>query len=238
MRTAAWKQAKKGTWQRAILRECLDLIRIVAGWLSRIGERHNQQWLIYNPVLFLFFFGRSIADAPGVIKVVEEVFPEAQTFLDVGAGSGGFAAEVKRTGRQITACEYNKIGRWFSRLQGVDSHPFDLNASPAAPAVTGRFDLAYSFEVGEHLPPELGERMVAFIAEHARQVVFTAAIPGQGGMGHINEQPPEYWVELFTAAGMDFDEALTARIRQRFDEEKLAPWFAKNAIVLRSRASD
>ncbi|HEX3803725.1 MAG TPA: methyltransferase domain-containing protein [Solirubrobacteraceae bacterium] len=210
------------------------MIRIVAGSLSRLGERYDQQWLIYNPVLFLFFFGRSIADAPGVVKVVEEVFPEAQTFLDVGAGSGGFAAEVKRTGRRITACEYNKVGRWFTGLQGVVSHPFDLNASSPAPDVTGKFDIVYSFEVGEHLPPELGRRMVAFIAEHAHQVVFTAAIPGQGGMGHVNEQPPEYWVELFTDAGMQFDEALTSQVRERFHQERLAPWFEKNAIVLRA----
>jgi SAM-dependent methyltransferase len=225
--------AQKGTWQRAILRWGLHLISAAATRITRFGERYQVEWLIYNPLLFLYFFGRSLSDAPGVIRVLESAFPEARRYLDVGAGSGGFAAQVKRAGHSIVACEYNWMGRWFTERLGVESHAFDLSHADPAPGVKGRFDIAYSFEVAEHLPRELGVRLVEFMGMHADIVVFTAAVPGQGGMGHINEQSPDYWIQRFRDTGLELDDAVTARVRSGFQREAVADWFGSNAIVLR-----
>jgi hypothetical protein len=226
------QEVRKGTLLRRFLRAGLQIIRYAATGLTRVGERYGFDWLIYNPLLFLYFFGRSYADAPGVVRAIDSCFPEARRCLDVGAGSGGFAARLSK-GRNVVACEYNGMGRWFTKLQGVESHPFDLTQAEPAPAVHGPFDLAYSFEVAEHLPAEIGQRMVEFMAGCAPAVLFTAAIPGQGGMGHVNEQPPEYWIQRFEAVGMIYDEKMTREVRGKFEEERVAAWFATNAIVLR-----
>jgi hypothetical protein len=92
------------------------------------------------------------------------------------------------------AYEYTRLGRLIARLHGI--RPFDL----AQPVVVepAKCDLAYSFEVAEHLPPELGNRLVAFLAASAPTVVFTAAPPGQGGSGHVNEQERPYWVRALS----------------------------------------
>jgi len=177
--------------------------------------------------------GRSLADAPGVVRVLEELFPRAERYLDAGAGSGGCAAWLNQRGHAVVACEHSSMGRWLTRCLGVASERFDLTQSAPAPAVVGRFDIAYSFEVAEHLPEALGQRLVEFIADRSDCVVFTAAVPGQGGMGHVNEQPPEYWVERFRASGLELDELLTERARSGFRREAVADWFANNAIVLR-----
>jgi hypothetical protein len=187
--------------------------------------------LIYNPLTFVFFLGASLANAPGVMGAIRNLAPEARRYVDVGAGSGGFAATARRRGIDVEACEHSRLGRFFIRLLRVPVSSFDLARSP--PASLGRgFDLAYCFEVAEHLPAPLGDRLVRFLADLAPLVVFTAAQPGQGGTGHINEQPPAYWIERFEAAGLRYEDGLTQELRAAFRRAEVAPWFPKNVLVL------
>ena len=70
----------------------------------------------------------------------------------------------------------------------------DLNR----PCSLGRkFDLALSLEVAEHLRPESADQFVNTLVGLAPKVVFSAAIPYQGGYRHHNEQWPDYWAEVF-----------------------------------------
>jgi hypothetical protein len=67
-------------------------------------------------------------------------------------------------------------------------HSFEINE---------KFDLAMSLEVAEHLPKESAEKFIKELTLLSDVVLFSAAIPGQGGTHHINEQYPEYWAEIF-----------------------------------------
>jgi hypothetical protein len=184
-----------------------------AGWvLSGVGTRVGIGALTYNPVVFEFFHSTATADAPAVIDAIRTEFPDARAWADVGAGTGAFAAEVKRSGLDVEACEHGRPGRRRARRQGVDSKPFDLAKVPPA-QLSGPFDLAYCFEVAEHVPPGLGNQLVGFLAGLAPIVVFTAAPPGQGGIGHINEQPAPYWIERFEAEEKTFDPAATKALK-------------------------
>jgi hypothetical protein len=130
------------------------------------------------------------------------------------------------------ALERSRAGRVMATLQRVPSAPFDLR-DPAPPQRCG--DLAYCFEVAEHLPPDLGDRLVTFLAASAPIVVFTAAHPGQGGYGHVNEQPPSYWTERFRTAGMEPSLDETAALKRAFRSNGVqAPWFDENALVFRA----
>ena len=64
-----------------------------------------------------------------------------------------------------------------------------------------RFDVALSLEVAEHLPARTAAAFVRTLVGLASAVVFSAAVPGQGGIHHINEQWPWYWKELFGREG-------------------------------------
>ena len=200
--------------------------------LSLLGEKLNIHWLIYNPIHFMHFHEQAMENAPGVMRALAQVFPQAQRYLDVGAGSGGFAAVAQRQGRMVVACEHNAKGRKLAEKQGVDCRPFNLMEDPPA-RVDGPFDLAYCFEVAEHLPPELGEKLVRFIAGAAPLAVFTAAHPGQGGTGHINEQPKSYWIERFETAGMRHNPELSQRVAAAFRAEGVpGTWLIENVVVL------
>jgi hypothetical protein len=86
--------------------------------------------------------------------------------------------------------------------------------------------------VAEHLPPELGDALVAFLGGLGPRVLFTAAAPGQGGQGHINEQPREYWIDRFAACGMQYLPGETDRIRAALCQHlSHGRWIADNALV-------
>jgi len=64
-------------------------------------------------------------------------------------------------------------------------------------------------------------------------VLFSAAVPGQGGEHHVNEQPPEYWRSLFAERGYDCFDFLRARLRDRSD---VRPWYRYNTLIYANSA--
>jgi hypothetical protein len=94
-----------------------------------------------------------------------------------------------------------------------------------------RYDLAISLEVAEHLPPEAAAGFVASLTRAAPVVAFSAAIPGQGGRGHVNEQWPAYWAELFARHGYEPVDALRPLL---WDDPGVEWWYAQNVVVFAS----
>lgn len=88
------------------------------------------------------------------------------------------------------------------------------------------WDLAICLEVAEHLPSESAEPLVAGLAQ-AGTVLFSAATPGQPGVGHINCQPHDYWHGLFAAHGM-----VPEFIGDKFTEP-VADFYRRNMFLYR-----
>lgn len=199
--------------------------------LSRFGERHQVSWLTYNPLQLRAYHHMALTDAHAVMGAIIDIFPWVERLADIGAGSGAFAGEAMRLGKEVEACEYALAGRLYARYQRVKSRRFDLTCDPPA-RLRGQFDLAYCFEVAEHCPPTLADPLVAFLSQVAPIVVFTAARPGQGGLGHVNEQEPGYWIERFNRKGMPFSVALTHGLRMAFGRHRVtSSWFFENLMV-------
>jgi glycosyltransferase involved in cell wall biosynthesis len=206
-------------------------IELAGHRLAELGERRACASLIYNPVIIWGYHKLARRDADPTITAIADLFPGAQTYLDVGAGGGAFAAAVSRRGLDALALERSAIGRLLTRRQGVKAKRFDLSHGHCQPP--GAFDLAYCFEVAEHMSPELGDRLVDYLARSAPIVIFTAARPGQGGYGHINEQPAEYWITRFAAHDLIADTALTTRLQQLLVARGVAAsWLITNILVL------
>lgn len=103
--------------------------------------------------------------------------------------------------------------------------------------VDREFDLAVSLEVAEHLPAHAAATVVDSLVGLSPVVLFSAAIPFQGGWHHVNEQWPDYWVRLFDERGY----VLVDCIRQRiWDNAKVIWWYAQNMLlfVRRDRLSE
>ena len=122
-----------------------------------------------------------------------------RSVLDVGCGLGTWLAVAQELGaKDISGIEGAWLDRKLARIPPeriatLDlEQPFDLGR---------RFDLAISLEVAEHLSPAAAEGFIASLARHADAVLFSAAIPLQGGHHHVNEQFPDYWEKIFGAHG-------------------------------------
>jgi hypothetical protein len=203
--------------------------------LNSFGAKHGINWLVYNPIQMYAYHRLAHEAAPGTISAIRGTSPTVRSLVDVGAGSGAYAAEARRQGLLARACEHSLFGRLHARLQGVKSYSLDLGRTPPS-ALAGPFDLAYCFEVAEHLPPELGERLVEYLSTLAPVVVFSAAHPGQGGRGHINEQPPEHWIRSFARHGFDLDAMSTSVFRERLSQQVGAPdWLLQNTLYFSRR---
>ena len=206
------------------------------GWASvgaveSLGEKLGSQALLYNPLVFTWYHRVALANAPAVVQTFELIFPRAHRCIDIGAGTGTYAAALRHRGFEAVACERSRVGRLYARRQGVPCVPFDLSREPPAQVAEG-FDLAYCFEVAEHVPPESAARLVGFVATQAPVAVFTAAPPGQGGTGHVHERPKGYWITQFARAGMRYRPDVSEAVSSAFARHgATAPWLIANVMV-------
>lgn len=92
-----------------------------------------------------------------------------------------------------------------------------------------KFDLAICLEVAEHLKPESAENLVAFLTNLADAVLFSAAIPHQGGLNHINEQWPDYWQALFEQQGFEFHDLIRPVI---WNDSQIKWWYRQNIFLI------
>jgi len=91
----------------------------------------------------------------------------------------------------------------------------------------GMFDLVICLEVAEHLKPYRAEPLVEYLCSLSDYVLFSAAIPYQGGQGHINEQWQSWWAEWFYKQGYG-QVPLPPEMRDNPDIEL---WYRQNMVM-------
>jgi SAM-dependent methyltransferase len=145
------------------------------------------------------FFDRltddSLQSARVVVPLIQELVA-AKKVVDIGCGRGAWLRVFLEHGA-TEVMGYDGEYVEASKLL-IDRSLFatvDLNKPFSVP---GSFDLAVCLEVGEHLPARAARGLVANLTSVAPLVLFSAAIPNQGGTHHINEQWPSYWQNLFS----------------------------------------
>jgi hypothetical protein len=117
---------------------------------------------------------------------------------------------------------------------GVDiaDHGVGIVHDLTEPLNLGRtFDIVLCLETGEHLPAEAADTLADSITEHVARggfIVFSAAVPGQEGTGHINCQPHEYWHTKFAGRGFEMHDCIRPRIAQ---DARVSPWYRDNIFV-------
>jgi len=90
------------------------------------------------------------------------------------------------------------------------------------------FDLAISMAVAEHLSPGRAPSFVDDLTGLTPVVLFSAAIRGQGGVGHINEQWFSYWARIFAERGF----RAVGRLRAEFwDDAEVESWYRQNILL-------
>lgn len=153
------------------------------------------------------------------------------SLLDVGAGHGAWAAEWLAAGvADVVAVDGDYVDRGRLAVPTDHFHPHDL----LTPLDLGRrFDLVQSLEVAEHLPASAAEGFVDTLARHGDIILFSAAVPHQGGEHHVNEQWPAWWQAKFAARGYTAFDWLRPRLA---DAREVMPWYRFNSVLYANEA--
>jgi SAM-dependent methyltransferase len=160
--------------------------------------------------------------------IIRDLTPKA--VVDLGCGTGRLLSELGKRGVHGLGIEYSDAAIEKCRQRGVSVLKLDLERQPIPEDCQA--DVAISTEVAEHLPESLADQFMDALCTIARQhVVLTAAIPGQGGTDHVNEQPNSYWIQKAAERNCVFDEALTAQWRQEWNRANVEGCFANNVMV-------
>jgi SAM-dependent methyltransferase len=154
-----------------------------------------------------------------------------QSVVDIGCGVGTWLAAFRHHGAsRIEGYDGDYVDRTLLQIPADSFHSVDLDKALRAPFawLPNRFDLAVSLEVAEHLAPELAESLVDRLSQFAPAVLFSAAIPRQGGTGHVNEQWQDYWATLFDRRGYRSVDCVRPVV---WDDVTVEPWYAQNALL-------
>jgi SAM-dependent methyltransferase len=148
--------------------------------------------------------------------------------VDVGCGAGTWLAAARKLGAgKAVGVEGAWVANVRSASTDIEMHHADLEA-PLPPL--GRFDLAMCMEVAEHLSRDRAESLVADLCALSDTVLFSAAVPWQGGIGHLNEQPQSYWAGLFAENGFGAHDVIRPRV---WKDGRVSYWYRQNAILYR-----
>ena len=164
--------------------------------------------------------------AEQVLPVLFEIY-KPTTIIDVGCGLGNWIEVAKKiSGAEITGVDGNYVNRTLLKIQESEfveqdlTKPFDLNK---------KFDLAICLEVAEHLPKASAEGFIISLTNHSDVIMFSAALPGQGGQNHINEQWPSYWQECFENCGFEMIDFFRFKI---WNNPKIEYWYKQNLFLV------
>jgi SAM-dependent methyltransferase len=150
----------------------------------------------------------------------------ARSVIDVGCGFGAWAAECGRLGaREVVGVDGDYVARGELVIPAETFVTHDL----IRPLRMGhRFDLAISLEVAHYLPESRAGGFVADLCKLAPLVLFSAAIPHQGGGGHVNERWPTWWAERFA----EHDYIPVDCVRDEvWEDQRVASWYAQNTLL-------
>jgi SAM-dependent methyltransferase len=172
-------------------------------------------------------FARTAAEviAPHVIRLCSP-----SSVVDVGCGDGSWLAVFRDLGvRYVLGLD----GPWID-LEDLQIHAADFRRADLEKRIEleKKFDLAISLELAEHLSPKRAEGFVADLIRLSDVILFAAAIPGQGGVNHINEQWPSYWAEIFSHQG--YHKIDTIR-RMIWDNHSIPYWYRQNILLFANR---
>ncbi len=180
-------------------------------------DLHDNQLVPDSPIAFRSAFR--------VLNLLFDMHYPASV-LDVGCGLGIWLSVAQSLG--------------VEHIQGVEGpwlNPKNLHIKPAHVLTRDlenpfdlfrRYELVISLEVAEHLKPDRAGSFVENLVRHGDMILFSAAIPYQGGHNHLNEQWPAYWADIFKTQGYQCFDV----IRPGIWEDKEIFWHLRQNILL------
>jgi SAM-dependent methyltransferase len=180
---------------------------------------------VYDEAFFDDIDDGSVASARVVVPLMLKLVAAASV-VDFGCGRGSWLKACLDNGVQtVLGLDGDYVKR--DRLV-IDREQFRAADLSRPIRLDRRFDLAICLELAEHLPARSARILVESLAQAAPVVIFSAALPGQGGTAHINERWPLYWERLFADCGMHKYDVLRPLI---WSNRAIEWWYRQNIYL-------
>ena len=184
-----------------------------------------QKSIPYDEKFFDSQFEGALRAARAVIPIVLDLSP-AKTVVDFGCGRGTWLRACLETGVEtVLGLDGHYVNQDTLLIDRDQFRAVDLG-EPIR--LEGGFDLALCLEVAEHLPARSARTLVQSLTDAASVILFSAAVPGQGGTSHVNEQWPLYWERLFAERGMRKYDVVRPLI---WRDRSICPWYRQNIYI-------
>jgi SAM-dependent methyltransferase len=180
---------------------------------------------MYSKVYYETVYQQVRDSAREIVPLVVELL-HPRRIVDVGCGTGTWlAAFASRGATEILGLDGEYVDR---TLLDIPLDCFVASDLGQPLPLTRRYDLAVCLEVAEHLPSSRAAALVQELTHLAPAVLFSAAIPFQGGVNHVNEQWPEYWADYFQSHGFVAIDCLRPAI---WRNRNVAWFYAQNILL-------
>ncbi|MBS3077430.1 methyltransferase domain-containing protein [Candidatus Pacearchaeota archaeon] len=169
--------------------------------------------------------GATIKSAKVIAPIVLDIL-KSKSIVDVGCGEGEFLKVFSELGvRDFIGID----GPWVDKTRlEIPEKNFRMHNLEESLNLNRKFDLVISLEVAEHLRPEKSKMFVKQLTKLGDNILFSAAIPFQGGTSHLNEQWQDYWANLFKKEGYVPMDYIRSKI---WNNPEVAFWYSQNMLL-------
>ena len=187
---------------------------------------------VYSDTFFDYIDAGARTSARALIGYLQPLL-RVESVVDFGSGRGAWLSEWQEAGvADVCGLDGDYVDREQLAIPVEKFRAVDLTKQQS---LDRRFDLAQSLEVGEHLPTEASETLVASMTAHADRILFSAAVKGQGGEFHVNEQPLSFWQDLFAKQGYRAYDCVRPALA---GNSAVEPWYRYNSILYVNEAGE
>lgn len=168
----------------------------------------------------------AVTSAQEIVPYILKLFPKTTSVVDVGCATGTWLKVFAEHGiKDIRGIDGSWVARSSLLIPTNQFQEYNLGKKYIADR---QFDLVISLEVAEHIEAKKADNFIDTLTSLGTVVIFSAAIPNQGGTLHVNEQYQSWWARKFEKRGyVPFD---VFRLRFNHDE-RCRIEYAQNMIL-------
>ena len=186
----------------------------------------------YDDEFYLGQADASTQSARRVLPILLTLMPELKSAIDIGCGVGTWLSICLENGfDEVVGIDGDYVNKSLLRIPEDSFIASDLS-NDFVSLVNKKFDLAINLEVAEHLEEKRADSFVTSLTALSDVILFSGAVPFQGGVSHVNEQWPDYWVKKFRAQGyypLDIIRPLV------WEDKKIVDHYRQNIIVFSTK---
>lgn len=175
------------------------------------------------------------------VKAPSVILPEVlrilkiHSVLDLGCGIGTWLSVAKGLGiSDVLGVDGDYVDKTLLSKYLTEKE-FLVHDLTLPLALSRKFDLCLCLEVAEHLPESAAYTLIETLVHHSDAILFSAAIPGQGGQNHLNEQKPEYWQNIFKEYNYKFIDCIRPLI---WNDTQVDFWYKQNTFLVVKESFD